>query len=134
MAKERKDLGYLGEEFQYKLVHTFMEDKEFFKDLSSIIDQNMFTHPQLKIIVGEMKNYYEKREQDPSYDTMGIILSDRAFSDIEKEEYLANLKKIYSLKDEDREYIKDLSLKFFKQQNIIKTANEILRIAGDGNT
>ena len=134
MAKERKDLGYLGEEFQYKLVHTFMEDKEFFKDLSSIIDQNMFTHPQLKIIVGEMKNYYEKREQVPSYDTMGIILSDRAFSDIEKEEYLANLKKIYSLKDEDREYIKDLSLKFFKQQNIIKTANEILRIAGDGNT
>ena len=134
MAKERKDLGYLGEEFQYKLVHTFMEDKEFFKDLSSIINQNMFTHPQLKVIVGEMKNYYEKREQVPSYDTMGIILSDRAFSDIEKEEYLANLKKIYSLKDEDREYIKDLSLKFFKQQNIIKTANEILRIAGDGNT
>lgn len=134
MAKERKDLGYLGEEFQYKLVHTFIEDKEFFKDLSSIIDQNMFTHPQLKIIVGELKNYYEKREQVPSYDTMEIILSERAFSEIEKEEYLSNLKKIYSIKDEDREYIKDLSLKFFKQQNIIKTANEILRIASDGNT
>ena len=134
MAKERKDLGYLGEEFQYKLVHTFIEDKEFFKDLSSIIDQNMFTHPQLKIIVGELKNYYEKREQVPSYDTMEIILSERSFSEIEKEEYLSNLKKIHSIKDEDREYIKDLSLKFFKQQNIIKTANEILRIAGDGNT
>lgn len=134
MGKERKDLGYLGEDFQYKLVHTFMEDKEFFKDLSSIIDQNMFTNPQLKVIVGEMKNYYEKREQVPSYETMGIVLSERSFSEIEKEEYLSNLKKIFNMKDEDREYIKDLSLKFFKQQNIIKTANEILRIAGDGNT
>ena len=53
MAKtDRKDLGYLGEDFQYKLVHTFMEDKEFFKDLNNIIDQNMFTDASLKMYVG----------------------------------------------------------------------------------
>ena len=57
MAKDNKNLGYLGEDFQYKLVHTFMEDKEFFKELSPIVDQNMFTNPNLKVIVGEMKDY-----------------------------------------------------------------------------
>ena len=51
---ERKDLGYLGEDFQYKLVHTFMEDKEFFKELNNIVDQNMFTDSTLKMYVGLM--------------------------------------------------------------------------------
>ena len=59
---ERKDLGYLGEDFQYKLVHTFMEDKEFFKELNNIVDQNMFTDSTLKMYVGLMKEYYEREE------------------------------------------------------------------------
>ena len=59
---ERKDLGYLGEDFQYKLVHTFMEDKEFFKELNNIVDQNMFTDSTLKMYVGLMKEYYEDRK------------------------------------------------------------------------
>ena len=41
-VSDKKDLGYLGEDFQYKLIHTFMEEKEFFKDLNNIIDQNFF--------------------------------------------------------------------------------------------
>lgn len=134
MAKDNKNLGYLGEDFQYKLVHTFMEDKEFFKELSPIVDQNMFTNPNLKVIVGEMKDYYEKREAFPSYSTMGICLNERAYQEHERDIFQAELNKIQNLKTEDSAYIKDLALKFFKQQNIIKTANEILRIAGDGNT
>ena len=134
MAKDNKNLGYLGEDFQYKLVHTFMEDKEFFKELSPIVDQNMFTNPNLKVIVGEMKDYYEKREAFPSYSTMGICLNERAYQEHERDIFQAELNRIQTLKTEDSAYIKDLALKFFKQQNIIKTANEILRIAGDGNT
>ena len=38
----KKDLGFLGEKFQYKLTHEFMENHTFFEDLSGIIDQNMF--------------------------------------------------------------------------------------------
>ena len=33
LKKDRQNLGYLGEDFQYKLIHTFMEEKEFFKDM-----------------------------------------------------------------------------------------------------
>ena len=71
---ERKDLGFLGEHFQYKLVREFTDDKELFKDLSSVIDQNMFTDPNLKTYVGVMKEYYEKYDSVPSYDIIQVKL------------------------------------------------------------
>lgn len=135
MAKtDRKDLGYLGEDFQYKLVHTFMEDKEFFKDLSNIIDQNMFTDASLKMYVGIMKEYYEREEAVPSYTMMGIALNEKAHNNIEKELYEGILKKIQDTSSEGVEYIRNLAERFFKQQNIVKTANSILKIAGNGDT
>lgn len=135
MAKtDRKDLGYLGEDFQYKLVHTFMEDKEFFKDLNNIVDQNMFTSPELKTYVGIMKEYYEREEAVPSYIMMGIALNEKSHNNIEKEFYEATIKKIQDTSSEGVEYIRELAEKFFKQQNIVKTANSILKIAGNGDT
>lgn len=130
----RKDIGYLGEEFQFRLIHHFMENKDCFKDLSSIIDQNMFTNPTLKLFVGLMKEHYERFEAVPSYDMMGIALRDKARSETDSEIYLATLDKIFHTEEDSVEYINELALKFFKQQNIVKTANEILRIAGNGDT
>lgn len=135
MAKtDKKNLGYLGEDFQYKLVHTFMEDKEFFKDLNSIIDQNMFTDSTLKIYVGVMKEYYEREEAVPSYQMMGIVLNEKAHNDIEQRIFSETLEKIEKTSSEGVEYIRNLAEKFFKQQNIVKTANSILKIAGNGDT
>ena len=131
---DKNDLGYLGEDFQYKLIHTFMEEKEFFKDLNNIIDQNMFTDPMLKIFVGVMKEYYEREEAVPSYTMMGIALNQKAHNDIERETFKAILQKIADTPSDGVDYIRTLAEKFFKQQNIIRTANEILKIAGDGDT
>ena len=131
---DRKDLGYLGEDFQYKLIHTFMEEKEFFKDIHTIVDQNMFTDPLLKTIVGVMKEYYEREEAAPSYEMMGIALNQKAHNEIERETYKEVLLKILNTPSDGVEYIRELAIKFFKQQNIVKTANEILKIAGDGDT
>lgn len=133
MRSDKNDLGYLGEEFQYKLIHFFMEDKEFFKDLSQIIDQNMFTNPTLKIFVGVMKEYYEQEEVVPSYSVMGIALNNKAHNDVERELYSETLMKIREISSDGSNYIRGLAIKFFKQQNIVKTANEILSIAGNGD-
>lgn len=133
MAKtNRQDLGYLGEDFQYKLIQAFFEDKDFFKDLNNIIDQNMFTNPSLKTIVGVMKEYYEKEETVPSYTMMGIVLNEKAHNDIEKDMYQSILDKIRLTESDGVDYVRELATKFFKQQNIVKTANEILKIAGNG--
>ena len=110
----KKDLGFLGEKFQYRLAHEFMENHTFFEDLCSIVDQNMFTVP--------------------SYDMMEIELRDISHSDKEIETYLAIIEKIRNTTSEGVDRIREKAEKFFRQQNIVKTANEILRIAGNGDT
>ena len=58
--EQRGNLGYLGIEFQYRLINSFFHDKDFFGDLNSIIDQNMFTDAHLRFIVAIIKEYYAK--------------------------------------------------------------------------
>ena len=131
---QKQNLGYLGEDFQYKLIHTFMEEREFFKDINSIVDQNMFTDPYLKVFVGVMKEYYEREEAVPSYQMMGIALNAKAYNETEREIFHDTLIKIQNTPSDGVEFIRELATKFFKQQNIVKTANEILKIAGNGDT
>jgi KaiC/GvpD/RAD55 family RecA-like ATPase len=131
--RNRENLGYLGEEFQYKLVHEFIGNHVFFEDLNCIIDQNMFTDPNLKTIVGVMKNYHEKYETVPDYDLIGIELRNLSHSDKEVETYLAVLDKIKGICPSGVESIRDKAEKFFRQQNIVRTANEILKVAERGN-
>lgn len=130
--RNRENLGYLGEDFQYKLVHEFMDNHVFFEDLNTIIDQNMFTDPNLKTIVGVMKNYYEKYGNVPAYDNMGIELRELSRSEKEKETYLAVLDKVKTTSTSGVESTREKAEVFFRQQNIVKTANEILKIAEKG--
>ena len=81
----KSDLGYLGEDFQFKLVKYFMEDLSFFREIYSIVDQNMFTQPHLRVFVGVLKEYYIANDTIPSYSTMSIALSSKAKTDIDKE-------------------------------------------------
>lgn len=135
MAKnaQTSKLGFLGEDFQYKLAHAFVEDKEFFKDLCDIIDQNLFTDPNLKTFVGVMKEFYKDRGTPPDYDTLKIILAEKSHNETEKEFYQAIVDKVHNTSSEGSEYIKELSEKFFKQQNMIRVAHEIIKIAGKGD-
>ncbi len=81
-----------------------------------------------------MKNYYEREGNVPTYDMMEIELRDISHSEKEIETYLAIIEKIKNVQTEGVDRIRDLAEKFFRQQNIVKTANEILRIAGNGDT
>ena len=135
MTQKKKDnLGYLRETYQYKLAHEFMENHTFFEDLSPIIDQNMFTDPNLKVFVGVMKNYYERQESVPKYDYMEIELRNISHSEREAETYLAVLEKVKNIPTDGVERTRELAERFFRQQNIIKTAHEILKIAGNGDS
>lgn len=133
MAQRNKEnLGYLGEDFQYKLVHEFMANHTFFEDLNPIIDQNMFTDPNLKTFVGVMKNYYDTYGHVPDYSIVGIELREISHSDKECETYLAVLEKIKNTNSSGVESTRDKAERFFRQQNIVRTANEILKLAEKG--
>lgn len=131
---ERSCLGYLGAAYQHNLVKAFIEDKEYFKDLTEIIDQNAFTEPVLKSVVAVMRNHYNKYGAVPSYETIKMYLSDQAHTPHDREQNIATVDAIMNMRCESPDMIKEMGDKFFKQQNIVKTANMILQIAGNGDT
>ena len=80
-----------------------------------------------------MREYYKKRQSVPNYDTIKILLTEKSHNPTEKEFYDEFVEKIHKISNEDSEYIKELAEKFFKQQNMIRVANEIIKIAGKGD-
>lgn len=132
-GKDNNMLGFLGEDFQYKVVHEFVEDKEFFKDLQEIINQNLFTDPNLRQFVGVMRDYYQTEQHVPGYDMMKILLKERSNTQSERDFYDSLVDKVHRTSSEGNEHIRQLTQKFFKQQNLIRVANEILKISAEGD-
>lgn len=130
---KEKSLKFLGEEYQQQLIGAFFFDREFFKDLQEIVDPNMFSDVNLRIIVNLMKEYYARENAAPSYAAIRILVNNYAHDEIEQETLQTLLKVIEDAELESIEWVKERALRFFKQQHIIKTANEILRIAGNGD-
>lgn len=130
---EKKDLGYLGDEFQIRLIHHLMENEDFFRDIIDVVDQNMFTNVNLRTYVMLMKNYYQQTNIKPSYGVMEMYINEKVRSDIDKESAITLNKELPQITSEAVDYIKTLATRFFKQQNIVRVANEILKIAGNGD-
>ena len=128
------DFGYLGPEFQYKLVKCFMEDPKFFGGIANIVTQNSFTEPRLRTFVGTLKDYYSKEGVVPSYDTLKICLKSNSKTSNEIEEWNELVKKIHrDVNIEGYSKIEDLAIKFFKQQAYTKIANTIVEHLKSGD-
>ena len=131
---DKSNIGYLDLDFQYKLAKIFVEDSKFFEDVASIVDQNAFTDSLLRKFVGTLKDYYTKESVIPSYEMLNIILREKAKTTNDIEEVNELIKKIkFETSLEGYIFVKDVALKFFKQQNLIRVANKILEIAGKGD-
>lgn len=131
----KNDLGFLGEEYQKLFVKCLIEDKQYFGELYSVLDQNKFTNENLRRIVGFMKDRYAEVEIVPSYSDLKVIIRTRVSDEISRNIMISMLKEIYNLKMESIDLIEDTCFKFFKQQNLIKALKEtedIIRM-GDFN-
>lgn len=128
------DLGYLGEEFQLKLVKCFVEDKEFFISIEHIVDQNMFTTDPLRRLVGFMRDRYESTEKVASYFDLDTMIRTSVTDVITRENMVAILNKLKNMDLEGMDLVEQATEKFFKQQNLIKAINKATDIVKRGNT
>jgi replicative DNA helicase len=131
---DKTNLGYLDVTYQYKLVKYFIEDNSFFEGIVSIVDPNAFTEPALRNFVGIIKDKYLTNSVVPSYEMIGIIVKSKAKTAVDIEECDALIHKLkFETSYEGNIEVKDIALRFFKQQNMIRVANKILEIAGKGD-
>lgn len=131
---DKTNLGYLDISYQYKLVKYFIEDSSFFESIVSIVDPNAFTEPALRNFVGIIKDKYQTNSVVPSYEMIGIIVKSKAKTTLDIDECDALIHKLkFETSYEGNIEVKDIALRFFKQQNMIRVANKILEIAGKGD-
>lgn len=124
---EKKNFGYLGEDYQFRLAKCFMELSGFFGEIVSLVEPAYFTNVHLRTFVGVLKDYYLKESCIPSYDIMKIQLKSKARTTIENLEIDALIEKLKSKTSlEGNTTVKDLAIKFFKQQNYVKIARRII--------
>ena len=134
MARVSKDnFGYLGIDFQYRLIKIFIEDHTYFIDYNSIINQNAFTDTYLKTVVGVIKEYYAKYDSVPSYETLNILLRKKAVTEDDIQFYDETIDKIKRASIEGLEEVGTLAEHFFKQQEMLKISNKLKEIVGSGD-
>jgi predicted site-specific integrase-resolvase len=122
----RQDLGFLGEEFQKRLIKLFFDDSECFKKDMGYINQNAFTNRYYRIIVGQLKDYVNDNGYIPSPDFLSSIIATSITNDLDVEIIREHLEEIKKTTTEGQDVIKRETVKFFKRQELVRFFNDQL--------
>jgi replicative DNA helicase len=134
MAKIKKDgFGYLGRDFQYRLIYQLLTDKKFTTNIIDIIDPNYFEDEYLRMVSATIKGAHEKDESVPDFGSLKIRLLERVNDEIKRSYILEILAKIENVEVNDSPFVQDMAMKFCKQQELKKTIGEISKIIDKGD-
>lgn len=128
MAKKIvEDLGFIGEEKQLLIIKLIMEDPVSFANLFGVIEQNAFTVPEYRCIVGMIKDYFKKYGALPTYSTMETMIRTKFAGDaIATEIHMAYIDKMKKMPMEERDFLVDTAANFFKQQRAVYYCNKTI--------
>jgi replicative DNA helicase len=130
---ESSNLGYLGYSFQVKLVKQLIEDQKFSESIITIIDPNYFDNEYMRLVVASVKNYYEKYETIPSYDTIFNLIKTEVRREIARESANELIKEVKDSDNKDCLHTQDVAIKFCKQQELKKATLKIQKILDTGD-
>lgn len=127
-------LGYLGYKFQMELINQILHpaNKKFADRIIDIVHAKYFDNEHFRLIVAQIKDYYEKYEKIPAVDTLETILK-MEIKDVITQDYVFEmLKEINSLSVQDWEFIQSKALNFCRQQELKKANEKINKIIDNG--
>ena len=134
MAKiEKNNLGYLGLDYQVRLVAQILTDRKFANSIIDIVDPNYFEDQYLRIIAATIKE--AKRDHDiiPDMGSLEFRLLEEVTDDIKRKYILTQIRRIKEADLNDTLYVQDTAMRFCKQQELKKSLKEIQKIIDKGN-
>jgi len=128
-------LGYLGYKFQTELINQILHpaNKKFAERIIDIIHAKYFDNEYFRLIVAQVKDYYEKYEKIPAIDTLETILKIEVKDKVTQDYVFEMLKKINTLEVNDWEFVQHKSLNFCRQQELKKANEKINKIIDNGD-
>ena len=134
MAKiEKNSLGYLGFDYQVRLMAQILSDRLFANSIIDIIDPNYFDDQYLRIIAATVKDAKIEHDIIPDISSLEIRLLEDIKEDVMRKYVIAQLQKVKDANLNDTLKIQDIALRFCKQQELKKSIKEITKIIDRGN-
>ncbi len=131
--KDSKNLGFLGYGFQVKLLKQVVEDHKFSETIIEILDPQYFDNEYLRLLTASIKDYYEKYETIPTYETLKQLVNKDIKREIARESAIAMVNEIKKTENVDCLHIQDTSIQFCKQQELKKATQKIQKIMESGD-
>lgn len=130
---DKNSLGYLGFDFQVRLILNIIIDKKFGAAIMGILNPNYFEDKHLRLICAVIKNAYEQYEIIPDMGSLESRILESVNDEIERTYLIAQLRKIKEASVNDVLWVQDTGMKFCKQQELKKSIREIQKIIDKGD-
>ena len=130
---EMKNFGYLGYNFQIKLLNLIVTDNTFFQSIIDAITPKYFDNQYFRLIMQLIQEYYEKYQTAPSFDALDQLTRIEISSEMAKKNVFDMLKETKDVSFEDHLFIKEKAIKFCKQQELKKAIRKVETIMEKGD-
>ena len=128
-----ENFGYLGYNFQLKILNLIITDKLFAQSIIDSIQSKYFDNQYFKLIMQMMKEYQEKYHSIPSFEGIEQLTQLEISSEMAKKCVIDMLREIKDASFEDHLFIKEKTIKFCKQQELKKAIRKVETILEKGD-
>lgn len=129
----KNDLGYLGFDYQIRLMAQILTDSRFANSIIDILHPNYFSDPYIKVIVAVLKEAKAKDDIVPDIGSIEFRLLEDVNDELQRRYAIKQLEKIKEASLHDSTKVQEIAMKFCKQQELKQSINEITKIIERGN-
>ena len=127
-----KNFDYLGSSFQIQLLNQIILDSNFSRSIVDVIEPNYFENKYFKLIIQMIKEYNQKWDSVPTFDTLEQIAKSEFQQENVVKVVIDTIKKIKDAQLSGGEFVQEKALKFCKQQELQKAITKAQKVIDGG--
>ena len=132
--KNNTSLGYLGYEFQTRLLAQILTDHIFAETIVSIIDPNYFDEDSMKLIMAAIQENWAEHEVIPDFDTVRIrLISEWGKNPAKLKHAEQYLDEVVANNLHDPDGTQEYAMDFCKRQELKKVTQKLTTLVERGN-
>lgn len=129
----KEDLGFLGMDYEVRLINQFLTDRKFANNIMDIIQIQYFSEEKLRLIVREIKDAHEIHQTIPDIESLRARLMVSIDNTFTRDFVMTQLDIIKDSDLNDTFWVQETAMKFCKQQELKKSLKLMQDIVDKGD-
>jgi len=130
---DKNSFGYLGHDYQLRLIAQFLTDRKFANSILDIVDPNYFEDQYLRVIVATIKDAKVTDDIVPDVGSLEFRLLEDVKDEYQRKYVISQLRKVQEADLNDTLKVQDMAMRFCKQQEMRKSMMQVNKIIERGN-